>query len=267
VTLVVLTVLENLLIRNSSRHTATGDIARRSLLTKCGAEPTHEDPRPRMGNFQVLRGNGVRRKSWQKSLGDPLEMGDWDLGPVTEDEKTPNKPMDWVTPASPPVMWSMKSRRSETTGKCSPSRNRQDPRQRLIDPGRDRRWPIMGGCWSCGALDTHAFQECVAKDVVCQRCGQRCGVMGHFTMFCRAEKTRHGKYGKSRNRRRKQGESTPRGLGRGRSCGPCRRDIVTTPMKRVDGEDMCKSVGDLGQVGKRKGVVAPLTQTHKGLPI
>jgi hypothetical protein len=120
----------------------------------------------------------------------PLKLRNWNLGPATEDERASNEWTDRVTLALPPVIWSMKSlkpssvaivtpvnagkgsqgaldestplhnrersdtRRRETTGKRSPSRNREDLRRRLIDPGRDRSWPIMGGCWSCGALDT-----------------------------------------------------------------------------------------------------------------
>ena len=47
---------------------------------------------------------------------------------------------------------------------------------------------MSGGCRSCGALggasDPHAFQKCLARNVVCQRCGMR----GHFTMLCTRRK-------------------------------------------------------------------------------
>ena len=57
----------------------------------------------------------------------------------------------------------------ETSRKRSPSRSCEDLGRRLEDSGRDRRWPIAGGCRSCGALGPHAFQACPAKDAVCRR--------------------------------------------------------------------------------------------------
>ena len=89
------------------------------------------------------------------------------------------------------------------------------------------------------------------------------------------EKTRHGKYGRSRGRRKNKGESTLCALKRGRSGSqaigeprrPHRHNVVTNPTRRTNGEDICVSDGDFDRVGEKKSVVAPPTQTHKGLPI
>jgi hypothetical protein len=88
------------------------------------------------------------------------------------------------------------TRHRRTTGKGTPSQSRgnsnnrrreQDAlrdafRSRAGSRPRDPRWPITGGCRSCGAGDYHPWRSCPAKDTMCHKCS----MTGHYEKVCRS---------------------------------------------------------------------------------
>ena len=84
---------------------------------------------------------------------------------------------------------SFDTRHRSTTGGGTPSRSRRNSNNRCREQDafrdvfrsragsrpRDPRWPITGGCRSCGAGDYHPWRSCPAKDKKCHKCSMTGG--------------------------------------------------------------------------------------------
>ena len=103
---------------------------------------------------------------------------------------------------------------------------------------RDPRWPVTGGCRSCGAGNFYPWRCCPAKDKMCHKCSMK----GHYEAVCQSgrRKEQAQRDGSAGSRRRDRGSSTPRAQKRGRSESqvaaephrPRRYETVTSPRRR-----------------------------------